>query len=127
MHRQLVNPIRRLLRSERATFVRVPVGCACRLTETESMDASAGEPLLFSLHDAHSAADAPPTLEFACDYVILATGGELTPVTDDRQLPDGTVVARRRRLREQVDAVMANATSAPVSYTHLTLPTICSG
>ena len=111
VHRGLVNPIRRLLRSKRATFRRVPPGCACQIVEND--DGGETSPLLFSIRDT-SDADAPPLVEHACDYVVLATGGELSPLSDDRLLPDGTIKARRRRLREQVSAVMANATSALV-------------
>ena len=103
VHKALVNPIRRLLRSKRATFKRVPPGCACRIKEQP-------DAVRFSLYDAAS----QPLVEFDCDYVMLATGGDLTPVTDDRQLPDGTIKARRQRLNEQVNAVMENATSALV-------------
>ena len=110
VHRALVNPIRRLLRSKRATFRRVPPGCVCRLTERASTEES---PLLFSLLDA-GAADTAPSFEYECDYVVLATGGELNPLSDDRQLPDGSIRARRRRLKEQVRSVMENAKSALV-------------
>lgn len=110
VHRALVNPICRLLRSPRATFQRVPPGCGVSIDERSDEHV---EPLLFTLRNASDAA-APPLIEYPCDYVVLATGGELTPISDDRLLPDGTIVARRRRLREQVAAVMDNATSALV-------------
>lgn len=111
VHRKLVNPIRRLLRSKRATFQRVPPGAACRLVEVPDA-ASDSQPLRFSLHDADEAA--APIVEYDCDYVVLATGGELNPLSDDRLLSDGSIKARRRRLQQQVDSVMTNATSALV-------------
>ena len=115
VHKALVNPIRRLLRSPRATFQRVPPGYAAQLVEVDPADpASNGRPLTFTVCSAQDGAEEPPLVDFACDFAILATGGELSPVSDDRQLPDGSIVARRRRLREQVDAVMGKASSALV-------------
>ena len=43
---------------------------------------------------------------------MLAAGGELAPITDDRQAP--TIVARRARLNAQVDSLMGNASTALV-------------
>ena len=106
-HRALVNPIRRLLRSKQAEFKRVPPGCACRVVEASSEEKP---PLTFSIDDE----DGTSLVTYECDYAILATGGELSPVSDDRQLPDGTIIARRRRLEEQVASVMDEATSALV-------------
>ena len=106
-HRALVNPIRRLLRSKQAEFKRVPPGCACRVVEASSEEKP---PLTFSIDDE----DGTSLVSYECDYAILATGGELSPVSDDRQLPDGTIIARRRRLEEQVASVMDEATSALV-------------
>ena len=59
-------------------------------------------------------ATAPSLVDYSCDYAILATGGELNGVSDDRQLPDGSITARRRRLRQQVSSVLGNASSALV-------------
>ena len=68
---------------------------ACLATPSPDA-ASDAEPLRFSLYDtrnaASDAADAAPLLEYDCDYVVLATGGELSPVSDDRELADGTIV-----------------------------------
>ena len=108
-HKRLVNPIKRLLRSRRATFKRVPPGFAASL----HMDGAEGAPLL-RLTVADAQGSAQPAVDYACDYVILATGGELNPVSDDRLTVDGTIIARRRRLEQQVSAVMANASSALV-------------
>lgn len=132
VHKALVNPIRRLLRSPRATFQRVPPGYAAKVSETPMATTDAGgdaggaehaddadassprrRPLTFSVANAHDEAEAP-LVEYECDFAILATGGELSPVSDDRMLPDGTIAARRRRLKEQVNAVMGNASSALV-------------
>ena len=110
VHRALVNPIRRLLRSKRAQFQRVPPGYAAKVSEGA---ADGDRPLCFSVQSPEDDAEAP-LVEYACDYAILATGGELSPVSDDRQLPDGSIYARRARLKEQVNAVMANASSALV-------------
>ena len=112
VHRALVNPIRRLLRSKRATFQRVPPGCTASLHEAAGGAAGGaeGRPLRFTV--AHG--DAPPLVDYACDYAILATGGEQAPLSDDRQLEDGSIRCRRRRLGEQVAAVMDGARSALV-------------
>ena len=93
VHPKLVNPIRRLLRSDRARFQRVPPGYAARVTEPTDGTA----PLRFTI----SRADEAPLVSYDCDYAVLATGGELSPISDDRLIPDGTILARRRRLREQ--------------------------
>ena len=106
VHKALVNPIRRLLRSKRATFQRVPPGCSTALVETD------GErPLRFTV--AREGEEAP-LVDYECDFAILATGGEQAPISDDRQLSDGSIAMRRRRLGEQVAAVMENARSALV-------------
>ena len=117
VHQRLVNPIRRLLRSKRASFQRVPPGFAASLEEQPSGQST--RPLKFVVRPSLEGADdeeeaASQVVEYDCDYAILATGGELSPVSDDRLLPDGTIKARRARLEEQVSAVMANATSALV-------------
>ena len=121
VHSALVNPIRRLLRSKRARFERVPPGYAAEVKECDgdgdgASDGDGGggddsRPLRLTIS---REGDASPLVDYACDYAVLATGGEQAPISDDRQLPDGTVAMRRRRLDEQVAAVMENATSALV-------------
>jgi len=93
VHERLVNPIRRLLRSRRARFERVPPGCQC-LLEAEG---EGGELRLSILER-----EGGELVSEVCDYVVLATGGELSPVSDDRQTVEGTITARRKRFNEQV-------------------------
>lgn len=100
-----------------ATFQRVPPGHAASVRSVADDAAASAEqrPLVFSVASSDGdAASAAPLVEYECDYVILATGGELSPVSDDRQLGDGSIKARRARLRAQIDAVMTNCTSALV-------------
>jgi len=117
-HSRLVKPLSRLL-PRKAQFHRVLPGHTTRILEsdegegcpaTESGDAAAlaACPLILSIR---SDAEAP-VFEYPCDFVILATGGELGPVSDDRQTADGSIKARRQRLNEQVAAVMRNSSSA---------------
>ena len=108
VHRKLVNPIARLLRSKRARFQRVPPGCAASLRE-QSTDGGARPLRLVVSPDGGSSM---PTVDYECDYAVLATGGEQSPISDDRQLPDGTVLARRKRLGEQVTIVAAVTAAA---------------
>ena len=108
VHRKLVNPIARLLRSKRARFQRVPPGCAASLRE-QSTDGGARPLRLVVSPDGGSSM---PTVDYECDYAVLATGGEQSPISDDRQLPDGTVLARRKRLGEQVTIVVVVAAEA---------------
>merc|ERR1740124_128592 len=109
VHRKLVNPIARLLRSKRARFQRVPPGCGASLRE----EPGGARPLrlVVSGNGVHGAL---PLVDYECDYVVLATGGEQSPISDDRQLPDGTVLARRQRLGEQVEGVLGKAKTALV-------------
>ena len=106
-HRALVNPIARLLRSKRARFERVPPGCTALLDYTSTTDAK--RPLLFRI-----VREEESLVEYECDYAVLATGGELSPISDDRKAEDGSIVMRRRRLEGQVSAVMDNSNSALV-------------
>ena len=94
VHKALVNPIARLLRSKRAKFQRVPPGCAAQLTETSREEGA--RPLRFTVSSGEE-----QHVAWECDYVVLATGGEQAPLSDDRKLSDGTIVARRARLHEQ--------------------------
>ena len=55
-----------------------------------------------------------PTVSYECEYAILATGGELAPVSDDRRTADGSIRSRRRRLEAQVQSVLGNASTALV-------------
>jgi hypothetical protein len=110
VHRKLVNPIARLLRSKRARFQRVPPGCAASLSEQPTDGGARPLRLVVSPDGGGSA----PTVDYECDYAVLATGGEQSPISDDRQLPDGTVLARRKRLGEQVEGVLGKAKSALV-------------
>ena len=109
-HRQLVNPIANLLRGRRASFKRVPPGHTMRINEQVAEAPSSGKPLELTLRNEAG----EPVLAYSCDYCVLATGGELGPVADDRQTEDGSIQARRRRLVEQVTAVLENATSVLV-------------
>ena len=107
-HRALVNPIKRLLRGKRARFERVPPGCVGQLTETNDAD----RPLRFTVVGPDDGDT--PLVEYDCDYAVLATGGELSPITDDRQTADGSIEVRRARLTKQVRAVMDDCRSALV-------------
>ena len=102
VHKRLVNPIRRLLRGGRASFERVPPGHGAAL------EAGAERPLRLTV----ALGTEPPVVSYECDYAVLAAGGELAPITDDRQAP--TIVARRARLNAQVDSLMGNASTALV-------------
>jgi len=95
VHRKLVKPIARLLRGKRATFQRVQPNHTARILESDADT----QPLTLSLTNAAN----ETLLAYPCDYVVLATGGELGPVSDDRQTSDGSIAARRRRLYQQVD------------------------
>ena len=108
-HRALVNPIAHLLRSKRARFERVPKGCTALLDYTSTTDAE--RPLLFRITRGEQEES---LVEYECDYAVLATGGELSPISDDREAEDGSIVMRGRRLEGQVSAVMDNAKSALV-------------
>lgn len=104
-HKSLVNPMAKLLRSPRARFQRVlPNTTACILETADE------RPLTLSLTNALDA----NVMTYPCDYVVLATGGELGPVADDRQTADGSIKARRQRLVEQVGSVMGRASSVLV-------------
>ena len=107
-HQYLVNPIADLLRGRRASFTRVRPGHTMRIFERVADND--GKALELSLRDEAG----EPVLAYACDYAVLATGGELGPVADDRQTEDGSIQARRRRLVEQVASVLDNATSVLV-------------
>ena len=39
-------------------------------------------------------------VDYPCDYVVLAPGGDLSPITDDREA-DGTIVGRRAPLAQR--------------------------
>ena len=110
-HRKLVNPIARLLRSKRARFQRVPPGCATSLKEQPTEGGARPLRLMVSPEGGSGTA---PVVDYECDYAVLATGGEQSPISDDRQLSDGTVVSRRKRLGEQVESVLGKAKSALV-------------
>lgn len=61
---------------------------------------------------------------------MLATGGELGPVADDRQTADGSIAARRERLSQQVTSTLANASSVLVvggGLTGVELAAECAG
>lgn len=113
-HRLLVNPLSNLLRSKRASFQRVLPDYTARILENTRY--RAGEtrynerPLTLSVTNGQDES----VLSYPCDYVVLATGGELGPVSDDRQTADGSIAARRRRLEEQVGTLMGNASSVLV-------------
>lgn len=49
-------------------------------------------------------------VDYPCDYVVLAPGGDLSPITDDREA-DGTIVGRRARLKRQVEAALSSGES----------------
>ena len=91
----------------------MPPGCAAEITEL-TKPAEDQPPLRFTVAAAAASEGAPPLIDYACDYVVLATGGEQAPISDDRLLSDGSIVMRRQRLGAQVAAVMDNATSALV-------------
>ena len=113
-HQRLVNPISKLL-PRNAQFQRVLPGHTTRILESDegegcptsdSSDAAtlASCPLVLSIRKDAEA----PLLEYPCDFVILATGGELGPVSDDRQTADGSIAARRQRLKEQISSGMTH-------------------
>ena len=90
-HTRLVKPLSKLL-PRKAQFQRVMPGHTTRILESDegegcpapdSGDAAAlaSCPLMLSIRKDAEA----PLLEYPCDFVILATGGELGPVSDDRQ------------------------------------------
>uniref|UniRef100_A0A0D3JPG5 Uncharacterized protein n=2 Tax=Emiliania huxleyi TaxID=2903 RepID=A0A0D3JPG5_EMIH1 len=119
VHPRLVNPIRRLLRGRRASFRRVPPGCAVAVEESTveaALPATSDEPtrpLRFTI--GRGAISPPaglrgaesPLVDYPCDYVVLAPGGDLSPITDDREA-DGTIVGRRARLKRQVEAALSS-------------------
>ena len=110
-HRRLVNPITNLLPKKRATFQRVLPGYTTRIFERDAEQPSDTScPLTLTM----TTSEGRQILNYPCDYVVLATGGELGPVSDDRQTADGSIAARRQRLEAQVQAVMQNSTSALV-------------
>lgn len=83
-HARLVNPLARLLRGRSSTLVRVEPGALARLRET----VDGPKPL---------ALDVGTDVSVECDYVVIATGGDLSPLSDDRLTADGTIEARASR------------------------------
>lgn len=114
-HRWLVNPIPKLL-PKRAAFQRVLPGYTTRIFERDDDFCSVSDEELCAcpLRLTMKSSKGETILDYPCDYVVLATGGELGPVSDDRQTADGSIAARRARLEAQVRAVMQNSTSALV-------------